>query len=162
MGLLEFAHVLWKHKTDNRPDRQQFNNSVRRFFYSKAIQAALQNACDYVVQFNFKIAHIARSINTAADFLFRLYLEVTEKESLKIRDDIQTTPIEVTTTSSDVADEEQFFLAQAEDESESEVETLQRKEKSRQEAMERVANQEPSTTRTSVEKYTKIDGNATS
>ena len=63
-------------------------------------------------QFNFKIAHIAGSVNTAADFLSRLELKVTEKIHLKIREDVQTTPIEVSTSSSDVADEEQFFFTQ--------------------------------------------------
>ena len=32
---------------------------------------------------------------------------------LKIREDIQATPIDVTTSSSDVADEEHFFFTQA-------------------------------------------------
>ena len=35
---------------------------------------------------------------------------VTKKIRLNIREDIQTTPIVVTTSSSDVADEEQFFF----------------------------------------------------
>ena len=43
----------------------------------------------------------------------RLELKVTEKIRLKIWEDIQTTPIEVTTSSSDVADEEQIFFTQA-------------------------------------------------
>ena len=68
-----------------------------------------------MLQFNFKIAHIAGSVNTAADFLSRLELKVTEKISLKIREVIHTTPIEVTTSSSDVADEEQFFFTHADD-----------------------------------------------
>ena len=66
-----------------------------------------------MLRFIFKIAHIAGSVNAAADFLSRLELKVTEKIRLKIREDIQTTPIEVTTSSSDVADEEQFFFTQA-------------------------------------------------
>ena len=70
------------------------------------------NACEYVLQFNFKIAHIAGPVNTAADFLSRLELKVTEKIQLKIREDLPTTPIEVTTSSSDDAEEEQFFFTQ--------------------------------------------------
>ena len=62
-----------------------------------------------MLQINFKIAHIAGSVNTAADYLSRLELEVTEKIRLKIRENIQTTPIEVTNSSSDVAHEEQVF-----------------------------------------------------
>ena len=38
-----------------------------------------------MLQFNFKIAHIAGSVNTAADFLSQLELKVTEKIRLKIR-----------------------------------------------------------------------------
>ena len=77
-----------------------------------------------MLQFNFKIAHIAGSVSTAADFLSRLELKVTEKIGLKIREDIQTTPIEVTTSSSDVADEKQFFFTQADNNDESERQTL--------------------------------------
>ena len=108
MAFLEFALILWEEKkptivlTDNK--------SVIRFFQTKALAPALWNACDYVLQFNFKIVHIAGSVNTAAYFLFRLELKVTEKIRFKIREDIHTTPIEVTTSSSDVADEEQFFF----------------------------------------------------
>ena len=117
MAFLEFAHILWEATkptiilTDNK--------SVTRFFQTNAIPPALWNACDYVLQFNFKIAHIAGSVNTAADFLSRLELKVTEKIRPKIREDIQTTPIEVTTSSSDVA-EEQFFFIHADGSNESE------------------------------------------
>ena len=126
MAYLENVHVLWETTrptivlTDNKP--------VTRFFETKAIPPALWNACDYVLQFNSKIAHIAGSVNTAADFLSRLELKVTEKICLKIQEDIQTTPIEVTTSSSAVADEEQFFFTQADNNDESEERTLERKE----------------------------------
>ena len=87
MAFLEFAHILWEAKvvlTDSK--------SVTRFFQTKAIPLALRNACDFVLQFNFKIAHLAGSVNTAADFLSRLELKVTEKIRLKMRENIQTTP----------------------------------------------------------------------
>ena len=107
MAFLEFAHILWE---ATKPTIVLADNkSVTRFFQKNAIPTALWNACDYVLQFNFKIAHTAGSINTAADFLSRIELKVTEKIRLKIREDVQTTPIEVTTSSSDVADEEHFF-----------------------------------------------------
>ena len=105
MAFLEFAHILWE---TSKPTI--FNKSVTRFFQTKAIPPSLWNACDYVLQFNIKIAHIAGSVNTVVDFLSRLELKVTEKIHLKIREDVQTTPIEVSTSSSDVADEEQFFF----------------------------------------------------
>ena len=108
MAFVEFAHVLWE---ATKPTTVLTDNkSVTRFFQTKSVPPALGNACDYVLQFNFKTAHIAGSVNTAADFLSRLELKVTEQIRLKIREDIQTTPIEVTPSSSDVADEEQLFF----------------------------------------------------
>ena len=89
--------------------------------------------------------HIAASVNTAADFLSGLELKVTEKKRLKIREDIQTTPIEVTTSSSDVADEEQFFFTQAHNNDESEEQTLERKKQSRQNVKQRAGKEESST-----------------
>ena len=160
MAFLEFAHILWEATkptivlTDNK--------SVTRFFQTKAIPPALWNACDYVLQFNFKIAHIAGSVNTAADFLSRLELKVTEKICLKIREDIQTTPIEVTTSSSDVADEEHIFFTHADDAKESEEQTLERKEQSRQKAKQWAANEKLPASKMSVKEFTKIDGNTTS
>ena len=93
MEFLGFAHILWEGTkptivlTDNK--------SVTRFFETKAIPPALWNACDYVLQLNFKIAHIAGSVNNATEFLCRLELKVTEKIRLKISEDIHTTPIEM-------------------------------------------------------------------
>ena len=159
-AFLEFAHILWEATkptivlTDNK--------SVTRFFQTKAIPSALWNACDYVLQFNFKIAHIAGSVNTAADFLSRLELKATEKIRLKIREDIHTMPIEVTTSSSDVADEEQIFFTHADDAKESEERTLERKEQSRRNAKQWAANDELPALQTSVKEFTKIDGNTTS
>ena len=118
MAFLEFAHILWEKPkptivlTDNK--------IVNRFFQTKTIPPSLWNACDYVLQFNFEIAHYAGSVNTAADFLSRLELKVTEKIHLKIREDVQTTPIEVSTSSSDVADREQFFFTQPDSQDEAE------------------------------------------
>ena len=103
MALLKPAHILWE---ATKPTIVLTDNKwVTRFFQTKAIPPSLWNACDCMLQFNCKIAHIAGSFNTAADFLSRLELKVTEKIHLKIRVDLQTTPKEVTTSSSDVADE---------------------------------------------------------
>ena len=96
-------------ETNNRFDGQQIRHPI---LPDQTNPPSFWNACDYVLQFSFKIAHIAGSVNTAADFLSRLELKVTERIRLKIREYVQTTPIEVTTTSSDVADLEQFFLTQ--------------------------------------------------
>ena len=160
MALLEFAHILWE---STKPSIALTDNkSVTRFFQTKAIPPALRNACDYVLQFNFKLAHMAGSGKTAADFLFRLELKVTEKIRLKIREGIQTTHIELTTLSSDVADEEQFFFTHPNVTTESEEQTLERKEQSRQNAKQWAVDQEPPVLKTSVKEFTKFDGNATS
>ena len=66
-----------------------------------------------------------------------------------------------TTSSSDVADEEQVFITQADNDNESEGQTLKRNEQSRQNATQWVANEEPPSCKTSVEEFTKIDGNST-
>ena len=115
-----------------------------------------------MLQFNFKIAQIDGAVNTAADFLSRLELKVTEKIHLKIREDVQTTPIEVSTSSSDVADEEQFFFTQPDSQEETEEQILQRKEQSQKNAAEWVTNQELSSLKPSIKEFTKIDGNTTS
>ena len=160
LAFVEFAHILWE--TSEPTIVLTDNKSVTRFFQTKAIPTSLWNACDYVLQFNFKIAHIAGSINTAVDFLSRLELKVTEKIRLKIREDVQTTPIEVSTSSSDVADEEQFFFTQADDPDETEEQILQRNEQSQKKAAEWVINQEPSLLKPSIKVFTKIDGNTSS
>ena len=160
MAFLEFAHIL---REATKPTIVLTDNkSVTSFFQTKAIPPTLWNACDYRLQFNFKIAHIAGSVNTAADFLSRLELQVTEKIRLKIGEDIQTTPIEVTTSSSDIADEEQIFFTHADDTTESEEETLERKEQSRQNAKQWAANEESPVLKTSVKEFIKIEGNTTS
>ena len=160
MAFLEFAHILWE---ATKPTIVLTDNeSVTRFFQTKAIPPSLWDACDYVLQFNSKIAHIAGSLNTAADFLSRLELKVTERIRLNNREDVLTTPIEVTTSSSDVADEEQFFFTQADGEDESEEQTLERKEQTREKATELVAHEEPSPMKPSIKEFTKIDGNTTS
>ena len=114
-----------------------------------------------MLQFNFRITHLAGSVNTAADFLSRLELKVTEKIRLKIREDTHTMPIEMTTSSSDVAEKEQFFFTQAHNPNESEEQTFERKEQSRQHAKHWAANEESPALKTSVKEFTKIDGNTT-
>ena len=160
MAFLEFAHILWEAikptivLTDNK--------SVTRFLQTKAIPPALWNACHYVLQFSFEIAHIAGSVNTATELLSRLEFKVTEKIRLKIREDIHTTPIEVTTSSSVVADEEKFFFTHADDSNESEEQILERKEQSKRNAKQCAAKEESPALKTSVKEFTKIDGNTTS
>ena len=138
------------------------NKSVTRFFQTKTIPPSLWNACDYVLQFNFKIAHITGSVNTAADIFSRLELNVNEKILLKIRENVPTTPSKITTCSSDVAVEEQFLFTQTNGQDETEEQILKRKEQSHKKTAECVVNQEPSSVKPSIKKFTKIDGNTMS
>ena len=160
MAFPEFAHILWE--TSKPMIVLRDNKSITRFFQTKAIPPSLWNACDYVLQFKYKIAHIAGSINTAADFLSRLELKVTVKIHLKIWEDVQKTPIELSTSSSDVADEVQFFFTQTDGQDETEEQTLQPKHQSQKKAAERVVNQEPSSMKLSIKEFTTIDGKTTS
>ena len=66
------------------------------------------------------------------------------------------------TSSSDVADEEQFFFTHADDNNESEEQTLERKERSKQHAKQWAPSEELPVLKTSMKEFTKIDGNTTS
>ena len=107
-AFVEFGHLMWGRTfpvivfTDNR--------SVTRFFQAKLIPPALWNACDYVLQYNFVIAHVAGSMNTAADFLSRTEVNPTEKLEMSIRNDIHTKAIEVNIQSTGTVEEEQIYI----------------------------------------------------
>ena len=104
----EFGHLMWGSFfpvivfTDNR--------SVTRFFQAKLILPALWNACDYVLQCIFVNAHVAGSMNTAANFLSRTEVNPVEKLEMSIRNDIQTRAIEVNIQSSGIVEEEQIYI----------------------------------------------------
>ena len=104
----EFGHLMWGSTfpeivfTDNR--------AVTRFFQTKLIPPALWNACDYVLQYNFVIAHVAGAMNTAADFLSRTEISPTKKLEMNLRNDIQTKAIEVNIQSSGITEEEQIHI----------------------------------------------------
>ena len=68
----------------------------------------------------------------------------------------------MSTSSSDVADEQHFFFTQADGQDETEEEILQQKEQSLKKAADWVVNQEPSSMKPSIKEFTKIDGNTTS
>ena len=160
MAFLEFAHLLWEATKPTIVLRD--NKLVTRFFKTTAIPTALWNANDYVLQFNFEIAHNAGLVKNTADFFSRLEFKVMEKIRIKIGEDIQATLLEMTTTSLDVADEKQFFITQTNPEIESEEQTLQLKKKqARQNTTGWVADTQPSKLTTSVKDFIKIDVNAT-
>ena len=159
-AFLEFAHILWEATkptiflTDNK--------SVTRFFQTKASLLSLWNAWDYVLQFNFEIAHIAGSVNTAAHFFPSLNLKLTQNNCLKLREDVQTTPIEVTTSSSEVTSEEQFLFTQTDIEDETEKQRLKWKKTFQEKCNKMVANMELSSMEPSITEFTKTDRNTTS
>ena len=68
----------------------------------------------------------------------------------------------MSTSSSDVADAEQFFFMQTDSQDETEEQFLQRKEQSQKKAAEWVVNQDQSSMKPSIKEFTKIDGNTTS
>ena len=74
------------------------------------IPPAVWNACDYVLQYNFVIAHVAGSMNTAADFLSRTEVDPSEKLEMTICHDIHTNAIEVNIQSSGIVEEEQIYV----------------------------------------------------
>ena len=92
------------------------------------ITPSLWNACDFVLQFHFKIAHVPGRMNTAANFLFRLDINPKNKVLLQIREDLQTTPIQVNIQSSDIQEEDQFYFL-PEDDSETKEDIWERKQK---------------------------------
>ena len=108
LALKEFGHIFWGATkpmiimTDSKP--------VTRFLQTKMIPPPLWNACDFVLQFNFTIAHIPGKMNNAADFLSRLEMYPNEKIILKIRENIPTKPIEVNIESTGIAQEEPVFF----------------------------------------------------
>ena len=104
----EFGHLMWGSVfpvivfTDKR--------SVTRFFQTKIIPPALWNACDYVLQYNFVIAHVDGAMNTAADFLSQAESNPTEKLEMNIRNDVNTKAIEVNIQSTGVAGEDLLYI----------------------------------------------------
>ena len=108
MALKEFGHIFWG--TTKPVIIMTDSKSVTRFFQTKMIPPPLWNACDFVLQFNFTIAHTPGKMNTAADFLSRLEIDPNEKVVLKIREDIPTKPIEVNIEPKGIAHEETVFF----------------------------------------------------
>ena len=129
MAFKEFGHIFWGASkpviimTDSK--------SVTKFFQTKMIPPPLWNACDFVLQFNFTIAHIPGKMNTAADFLSRLEKDPNEKRILIIREDIPTKPIEVNIESTGIAQEKPVFFDTTDHQETTEKELWKRKEEAR-------------------------------
>ena len=112
----EFGHIFWG--TPKPVIILTDNKSVTRFFQTKIIPPPLWNACDFVIQFNFTIAHIPGKNNTAADYMSRKEMDPTEKLVLKIRADVE---IEVNVQSAGVSEEEQVFFTEEDNETEEQI-----------------------------------------
>ena len=129
MAPKEFGHKSWGATkpviimTDSK--------SVTRFFQTKMIPPPLWNACDFVLHFNFTIAHIPGRMTTAADFLSRLEMHPIKKIILKIREDIPTKPIEANNFSPGIAKEEPVFVDTTDQEQTTEKELWKREEEAR-------------------------------
>ena len=107
-AFVEFGHLMWGNIFTVivfTADR-----SVTPFFQTKMILPALWNSCDYVLQYNFVTAHVAGSMNTAADFFSRTEVDPIEKVEKTIRNDIHTKAIEVIIQSSGIVEEEQIYV----------------------------------------------------
>ena len=115
----EIGHIFWG--TPKPVINLTENKSVTRFFQTKIIPPPLWNACDFVIQFNFTIAHIPGKNNRAADYLSRMEMDPTEKLVLKIRADVETQPIEVNVQSAGVPEEEQVFFTEEDNETEEQI-----------------------------------------
>ena len=107
------------------------SKSVTRFFQTKMILQHLWNACDFVLQFNFTIAHIPGKMNSAADFLFRLKMDPNVKTISNIREDIPTKTIEVNIESTGAAQEGTVFFDPTDQLETTEKELWKRKEEAR-------------------------------
>ena len=104
---------------------------VTRFFQTKWIPPPLRNACDFVLQFIFTIAHIPEKMNTTANFLSRLEMDPNTKIILKIREDIPAKPTEVNIESTGIAQEELVFFDTTDQQATTEKELWSRKEEAR-------------------------------
>ena len=94
------------------------NKSATRFVQTKIVPPALWNACDYVIQFNFVIPHIPGAQNTASEYISCLEADPKDKLFMKIREEVQTVPIEINVQSTGVSQEEQIFYTNDDDETE--------------------------------------------
>ena len=129
MAFKVFGHIFWGAtkpviiKTDSK--------SVTSFFQTKMILQPIWNACVFVLQFIYTLAHIPEKMNFAAYFLSRSELDPNEKIIFKIREDIPTKPTEVNIESKVLAQEERVFFDTTDQQETSEKEFWTRTEETR-------------------------------
>ena len=129
LAFKEFGHKFWgaAKPVIIMTDR----TSVIRFFQTKITPLLFWNACHFVVQFYFTIAHTPEKINAAADFLSRLEMDPNEKKFLKNREHIPTKPIEVNIECTSIAQKEAVFFDTTDQHETTEKELWNRKEEAR-------------------------------
>ena len=66
LAFSELGHIFWG--VTKPAIIMTDSKSVIRFFQTKLISPPLWNACNFVLHFNFTLAHIPGELNTAADF----------------------------------------------------------------------------------------------
>ena len=91
-----------------------------------------------MLQYNFVIAHVAGSINTAADILSRTEVNPIEKLEMTIRNDIHTNAIKVNIQSSGIVEEERIYILPDDEVDENQV--LEEKENVRNQAQTETHN----------------------
>ena len=126
LALKEFGHIFWG--ATKPVIIMTESKSVTRFFQTKMIPPPLWKAFDFVLQYNFTIAHIPGKLNTAADFLSRLEMDPNEKIILKIRKNIPTKPIEVNIEYTGIAQEQSVFFDPTDQQETTEKDLWKRKE----------------------------------
>ena len=104
----EFGQIFWG--TTEPIITMTDSKSVTRFFQTKLIPPPSWNACNFVLQPIFSLAHTPGKMNTAADFLSRSEMDPNEKIILKIREYIPTKPVEMNIESTGIAEEEPVFV----------------------------------------------------
>ena len=104
MAFLEFTHVFWQ--GTKTPIIRSDNKLLTRFFQTKATPRSLWKACNHMPQYNYKIDLNTNtgSVNTAVGFISTLALKVMQKIQLKIQKGLQTTPVDVKMSCSNVTD----------------------------------------------------------
>ena len=89
------------------------------FFQTKLIPSPLWNAIDYVIQFKIFIAHFPKT--TQRHVLCPERRSILKKLVLTIREEVETTPIEVKVHSTGVSEEEQVFFTKEDNETEEHI-----------------------------------------
>ena len=127
LAFKQFGHMFWG---VTKPVIIM-TKSLTRFFQLKLISSPYRNACDFVQQIIFTIAHNPGKMSTAAIFLSRLEVDRSEKNHLNIREHILTNSIVVNIEYTGIAKEETVFFDPTDQLETIEKELWKRKEEAR-------------------------------